>query len=151
MATPAADTRTHLVQNGETFSSIAAVVYGSAAYYPHLVRANPNIDPKKLKAGMTISIPPANEVRAETSNAIATTAAPSLSQSPAAAAKIDEKSEYRVESGDSLFKISSKLYGKIDHVEKIYDLNKAAIGPDKTKIKVGMVLKLPEAPTVKAQ
>jgi nucleoid-associated protein YgaU len=62
---------------------------------------------------------------------------------------VDPRSEYRVQSGDSLHKIAVKLYGKIDMVDKIYELNKAAIGPNKAKLKLGMVLKLPEAPVAK--
>jgi nucleoid-associated protein YgaU len=144
--------RTHVVQTGETYSSIAATVYGSSAFYPALVRANPTIDAKKLRPGMTINIPPESEVKgdAPASGSIASSAgSSSVTVSSAQPAKIDEKTEYRVESGDSLYKISSKLYGKIDRSDKIYDLNKALIGPDKAKLKPGMVLKLPEPPTVK--
>ena len=53
-----------------------------------------------------------------------------------------------MQSGDSLHKISMKLYGKIDMVQKIYDLNKSAIGDNPAKLKLGQVLKLPQPPTV---
>jgi len=136
--------RTHVVQSGETFSSIAAAAYGSAAYYSHIMRANPTIDPRKIRPGMTINLPPVSEVRADST---ASPAAAPVAQAVTPAPKLDAKTEYRVESGDSLYKISLKLYGKADRTEKIYELNKATIGPDQAKLKVGMVLKLPEAPT----
>jgi nucleoid-associated protein YgaU len=136
---PSADSATsYTVQSGETFASIAAAKYGNAAYYSHLIRANPSIDPRKLRPGMVIKLPPASEVKAVVNT-----------PSQEAAAPVDAKTEYRIASGDSLYKISMKLYGKPDRADKIYEANKAAIGSDPAKLKLGMVLKLPEPPTVK--
>jgi nucleoid-associated protein YgaU len=163
-AAPATGARTHVVQRGESFATIAAAVYGNSAYYPHLLRANPNIDPKKLKPGMTVTIPdPAQVVAAhngpvaashETPSAVGTNsgAAVSAASSDSASAKsaapaIDEKSQYRVQASDSLYKISLRLYGKADRVDKLYELNKDVIGANPAHLKAGMVLKLPEAPT----
>ena len=64
--------------------------------------------------------------------------------------KIDANKQYRVVANDSLYKISLKLYGKSSYVDKIYEKNKAAIGPDPKKLKLGMVLDLPEKTTVAA-
>ena len=133
------DSRTHIVQSGETFSSIAASVYGSSAYYPHLIRANPTIDPRKLHAGMKINVPPMSDVKADSSES---SAAPAASSD-----NTDDKSEYRVQSGDTLSKISVKLFGRRSLADKIYQLNLSTIGSDPGRLKVGMVLKLPEAPT----
>ncbi len=133
--------RTHVIQTGESFSTIAQVVYGNSSYYPHLIRANPNIDPKKLRPGTTIVIPDAAQVVA--------TASPdtksSIDSKPAIT--LDDKREYRVQTGDSLYKIALKLYGKAERADAIYDLNKDAIGPNRSYLKVGMTLKLPEPPT----
>src|SRR5262249_27749129 len=136
--------RTHVVQPNETFTSIAAAVYGSSAYYPHLIRANPNIDPRKLRPGMTINIPAVTDVRAD--NTATPAGSPAAPAAPANAS-VDPKSQYKVQSGDSLYTIAVKLYGKPDLRQKIYDLNKTAIGPDMNRLKLGMVLNLPEAPT----
>jgi nucleoid-associated protein YgaU len=54
---------------------------------------------------------------------------------------------YVVVSSDSLYRISKRLYGSIKETNQIYELNKAIIGADMARLKVGMVLKLPEAPT----
>ena len=54
---------------------------------------------------------------------------------------------YRVQPSDSLHKIALKLYGKASKADSIYELNREKIGGDSARIKVGMVLKLPEAPT----
>lgn len=134
--------RTHTVAAGETFSSISAAAYGSASYFSHIMRANPNINPAKLKPGMVIVLPADDEVKAVAP--AGATARTQAQQTP-----VDSKTEYRVENGDSLYKISMKLYGKPDRLEKLYDLNKATIGADKTRLSAGMVLKLPEAPTAR--
>jgi nucleoid-associated protein YgaU len=128
------------VQRNESFASIAQAVYGNEAYYPHLMRANPNIDPKKLRVGMTIVIPDASEVVARDASAepaSATIPAPGL----------DSTREYRVQPNDSLYKIALRLYGRADKLDAIYELNKDQIGPNRSYLKAGMILKLPEPPT----
>jgi nucleoid-associated protein YgaU len=145
---------THKVQQGETFSTIAAALYGSPNFYPYLVRANPTINPSKLRPGMEINYPDPAEVMPSEKPATATSDAGSSGASPpiiaahhTEPAAIDGRSEYRVQSGDSLHKIAIKLYGKVEMVDKIYELNKTSIGSDPAKLKLGMVLKLPEPPT----
>jgi len=152
-------TRTHTVQRNETLSSIAAAAYGSANFWPHIARANPNLDPKRLRPGMTLNLPDAEAVKtgadtsaqpsalaASNSNPDAQTASHTIPPKPAAQ-PIDARTEYRVKSGDSLYKIAMNLYGRADHVDQIYDWNKQLIGPDPHKLKLGMVLKLHDPPT----
>jgi len=50
---------------------------------------------------------------------------------------------YKVQAGDSLQKIARKLYGDPARWEDIYKANRAAIGPDPSRIRAGMVLKVP--------
>ena len=71
-------------------------------------------------------------------------------QQPAARqeASVDAAKEYRVEQGDSLHKIAMKLYGKATMADTLYELNKDKIGDDSSRVKTGMLIKLPQAPTV---
>lgn len=138
---PSGQPRTHVIQQGENYSTIAQAAYGNSSYYPHLIRANPNIDPKKLRPGMTIVIPDLSHVVARPSDT------PQLASDSKPAQTIDEKREYRVQPSDSLYKISLKLYGKAEKVDAIYELNKDQIGPNRSHLKVGTILKLPEPPT----
>jgi nucleoid-associated protein YgaU len=137
---------THVVRSGETFSSIAQAVYGSAAYYPHLIRANPHANPNNLKLGTVINIPKVEDVKA-TGGPVSSSSA---EHSKGAAltvvddVKIDPTKQYRVQSGDSLYKISQKVYGKPTYVEAIYEKNRQQIGANPTKLKLGMILELPE-------
>ena len=142
------------MQQGETFSTIAAALYGSPNFYPYLVRANPNVNPSKLRPGMEINYPDPSEVKPSEKPAVAdsassTAAAPIVPAAHHEPAAVDARTEYRVQSGDSLHKIAIKLYGKVEMVDKIYELNKTAIGSDPAKLKLGMVLKLPEPPTAR--
>ncbi|HEX8523304.1 MAG TPA: LysM peptidoglycan-binding domain-containing protein [Tepidisphaeraceae bacterium] len=143
--------RSHVVQRGETLSSIASAAYGNSNYYPHILRANPNLNPNKMKPGMTIVLPDVADVKPHDvpggSESSHQNAALNHAAQPAAAT-IDGKSQYKVQPNDSLNKISIKLYGNSSMVEKLYELNKEQIGADKARVKQGMVLKLPAAPTV---
>ncbi len=142
---PSGKMNTHVVQRGETLSKISEAAYGSSAYWPHILRANPGLIDKKLRPGMTINLPVASDVKAEgtpTGNSAVSSLSPSTQPS------VDPKTEYKVVTGDSLQKISTKLYGKSDLWEKIYDTNKDKIGNDPAKLKLNTVLKLPQAPTV---
>jgi hypothetical protein len=54
-----------------------------------------------------------------------------------------------VQAGDSLYRISVKLYGNGSHAEELYENNAKLIGDDAAKLKVGTILKLHDAPRVK--
>lgn len=127
--------RTHVVKIGDTYSKISLAAYGTSKHYARIEQANPGIDPTRLKPGQTITLP---EIAAKPAAAGASTATQAL---------FDPKKEYKVQPNDSLHTISLRLYGKADRVEKIYELNKATIGDDMTRVKIGTVLKLPEPPT----
>jgi len=119
----------HVVRSGETFSSIAQAVYGSAAYYPHLIRANPHANPNNLKLGTTITIPKLDDVKAAGGTGERSTAGALKMEE-----KIDPTKQYRVVAGDSLYKISQKRFGTPAYVEAIYEKNKQLIGPNATKL-----------------
>jgi nucleoid-associated protein YgaU len=144
--------RTHTVQKGETFASISKAVYGEARYYDQIAQANPKINPNRLRPGTVINLPDAAEVKSSTkTEAKKPAVADSTADKPAKitpSTPIDGKNEYRVAAGDSLYKISMRLYGSGEEVDHLYELNKDVIGPDKAKLKLGMVLKIPAPPTV---
>jgi nucleoid-associated protein YgaU len=147
--------RTHVIQKNETLSSISLAAYGSANYYPHILRANPGLDDKRMKVGQTIVLPDVSAVKPSAQDAAAgaqigaSGAQNGASGAPvaASAAQIDPAKDYKVVANDSLYRISVKLYGKSDMATKIYELNKQQIGEDPAKLKLGMVLKLPSPPT----
>lgn len=139
---PTSVARTHKVQQGETLSSISTAQYGNPNQYPAILKANPGLDPTRLKIGQTINLP--DLATLPKGDAVAQPAAGRVEP------QIDAAKQYRVAPGDSLHKISQKLYGDITHAEKIFELNASTMGNDRHKLKVGQVIQLPEPPTVAA-
>ena len=147
--------RTHVVQKGETLSSIAQVAYGSARHYLLIERANPDVDPRSMRPGTVIKLPELTEAAAAPAagagagGEVTTAGARTGASAPRAAAEapINPATQYRVQSGDSLYKIAVKLYNKPGRVDDLYEANRQLIGDDPERLKVGMVLTLPDAPT----
>lgn len=134
-----ADTaRTHTIQAGETLSGIAMAAYGDSRQYKAILAANPGLDASKLRPGTVLQLPPLSKAKP---------AAKTNSESKAAESPSDGKT-YTVQKNDSLYAIAHRLYGSGANQEEIYNLNKQLIGNDSTKLKPGMVLKLPAVPTV---
>jgi nucleoid-associated protein YgaU len=126
--------KTHKVVYGETLSSIAAEYYGNRGSYTKIAAANPGIDPNRLKVGTVLKIPDLKDSSRSAEGS-----------SASAAEKAAPGTTYTVKPGDSLQKISSKLYGSSDKWQKIYELNRSSIGSNPQLLKAGAVLKLPES------
>jgi nucleoid-associated protein YgaU len=146
--TSALPATSHRVTEGETFTSIAQSYYGDGRYATRIAKANPNIDPRRIRPGMTIHLPE----KGDSASAESTNAAGKSPRTSQGLVKVvaDSSREYAVQSGDSLYKISMKLYGRGDKADSLYELNKSTIGDDSARLKVGMILKLPQSPSVAA-
>jgi len=141
---------THVVANGETLSSISITYYGSGRFWKLIADANPGINPNRLKIGKELAIPDVRDVAIAERVDARNDARNDSSAGDQPAQSLDTAREYRVVSGDSLYKISKKLYGDAKNMNTLHDLNRAVIGEDASKLKIGMILKLPEAPTATA-
>ena len=140
--------RTHRVTQNETFASISRMIYGSERYIKAIQKANPAVNPARLKPGMIIQLPSEADAKQATTAKPQEKAAPKPAAAASGSALSGDASTYTVQSGDNLYKISRKLYGSGSKGDELYTANKERIGPDSTRLKVGMVLKLPEKPTV---
>jgi nucleoid-associated protein YgaU len=143
--------RTHVMQRGETFSSIAKAVYGKSSYYLKIQQANPGLNPNAIKPGTEIKLPDITAVSSGNGDAGNSNATASRGGARESAAPVNATTEYRIQPNDSLYKISMKLYGNGGHVDELYENNAATIGSDPGRLKVGMVLKLHDAPRVSSQ
>jgi nucleoid-associated protein YgaU len=132
--------RTHKLQAGETFMSVSKMVYGSSRYFKAIIAANPTLTPEKLKPGTVIQLPPAAQVKQS-----AKASRPPAPAAPSTVAPSANSKTYTVQKDDSLYKIARKLYGKGERSGELYTLNRSVIGPDSTRLKIGMVLTLPQA------
>ena len=140
---------THRIAADETFSSIAKAYYGDARLYYVIQKANPNVNPSRLRPGTMINLPAraaASDDTAAPSSALKNAGVASRSSSKGSAVT-DSTREYVVKPSDSWYRISMKLYGRGDKADTLYEVNKDVIGSDPGKLKVGMILKLPVVPT----
>ena len=141
----AAHGKTHTIAQGETLSSIARSVYGSKKFYTQIEKANPGVNPNRLRPGTVLNLP---DIAAGERHAAATSSRGSSSATASSTpAATDSNSQYVIKSGDSLYRISMKLYGTPSKMDAIYDLNKDHIGPERQRLRLGAVLKLPMPPT----
>jgi nucleoid-associated protein YgaU len=156
---------TYAIKRGDSFATIAAAKYGNSKYWKVIAEANPGVDSRRLKVGQTIKVP---ELPAKYSGGTSTgtvssgsTGSTGTSGSTVATLKtggssttvvggtVDPQTQYTVVSGDSLYRISTKLYGNTAQADAIYELNKDLIGTNKANLKIGQLLKLPAPPTKK--
>jgi nucleoid-associated protein YgaU len=127
---------THRVQLGDTMSSLAATYYGSGKYTQFLIDSNPQIeDPNRLRVGMTVKIPgkPDEPVAA---------AGPTPRTRPGTERTAGSRT-YRVQPGDSFYKIAEDQLGDASRWEELFELNRAAVHGDPKRLQVGQVLVLP--------
>jgi nucleoid-associated protein YgaU len=139
-------TQLYTVKEGESFYTIARAVYGDSHFFPHIQRANPDVVPNKIRAGMKINLPSPESVKPTAAAAARATERQSDRVASDAANKLVKTvaaGEYRVQENENLYRIAVKLYGSPKKVDEIYEMNKATIGSDPSKLKVGTVLKLP--------
>ena len=102
--------------------------------------ANPGVDARRMKIGQELKMP---DIGGETPK-VSSASIDHTDPLPAAAAATGQKT-YKVQAGDTLTKISAKLYGKGDMWKKLYAANKSKIGADPTRLRAGTVLQVPDS------
>lgn len=135
--TPAVSTqRTHVVRSGENLTSISKLYYGTGAKWRRIHEANRSLIPNQdqLKVGMKLTIP-----------GVAGESVPAATVSSRDAAASDTR-RHTVRQGESLRSIARRYYGTEVGWERIHKANRARIGDDPRKLKIGVVLVVPPAP-----
>jgi nucleoid-associated protein YgaU len=141
--TVASTDRTYTIKPGQTLSKIAYEVYGNSRFWVAIQRENKGLDSNHLKVGSIIKLPDVSPVPGPVVVSDDEVAAPAARSHTETAAS--DGRTYTVKSGDSLYGIAKRLLGSGRKADLLYSLNKDVIGPDKSRLKLGMILKLPEA------
>lgn len=134
----------HVVQQGELMQSIAKLYFGSIDDWAIIAKANPSVDPRKLKPGMVLRIPKDKDniqgkvVGANTEPGV-------IEPHSASDSKVIE---YIVQSGDSLSRISQRIYGSSRHAQFIFESNRNILR-SMDDISIGQLLRLPPLPEEK--
>lgn len=122
----------HVIQPGETFSSIAEKYYGDARLAHAIAEANPLVSPTTLRPGRTIRV-------ARDANNIQGVPVKPRDDAP----KAETPREYVVAPGDTLSSIAKRLLGSTKHADEIYRANRDRLAsPD--DLRVGQTLRVPK-------
>ncbi|MHC5109210.1 MAG: LysM peptidoglycan-binding domain-containing protein [Planctomycetota bacterium] len=133
---------THKIQSGDSFASLAKSYYGSEKFTAFLIAANPEVtDPRRLAVGMSIRIP-APPVAQPTTEAADKERQATLASNPSIPAG---SRSYKVRPGDTFYDIAEDQLGDATRWREVFDLNKAAVGNDPTRLKVGQVIVIPSS------
>ncbi|MFO0827862.1 MAG: LysM peptidoglycan-binding domain-containing protein [Phycisphaerales bacterium] len=127
--------RTYAIKSGDTFAAIAQREYGRRALGQALADFN-GLNPSKLKVGATIKLPTLATLDPSASNAKPETPATQVAQdSP-------KFKVYKVQQGDTLFRIAQRELGKGDRWKELQSSNAEVLknGDDLTP---GMQIKIP--------
>ncbi len=126
---------THTIKQGQVLQDIAEIYYGQTNMWHVIARANPTVDPLKLRAGRTLRIPKdPNNIQGLVQFPVG-----SSSDNPTPES---QTVEYLVQPGDSLSKIAQNYYGSARHADFIYQSNRDTLR-SMDAIAVGQTLKLP--------
>jgi nucleoid-associated protein YgaU len=145
--------RTHVIQKGDNYYSLATKYFGSAKYHKLIESANPNRDAKHLFIGTKITIPE-SPTAAATNGASTTT--PSGKSKPGVTSKTAGKGKakevlappdparaYTVQPGDRWYSIAQKFLGRGEDYPEIFELNKERVNNDQNLLRPGLVIELP--------
>ncbi len=137
----------YTVASGDTLGGIASRLLGSESKWTAIAKANPSIDPNRMKVGTKLRIPSKDSIANAAPSNSRTTPSVTASSTPSTAASSGGGS-YTVVAGDTLSKIARKSYGNSKLWQKIYAANKGAIGGDPANLRVGMKLTIPNADAI---
>lgn len=126
--------RTHVVRRGDSYARLAEQYYGSQRHTQFLMSANPkHADPRSLRVGMELKIPPLIDQPKPT---------PAAERSRSALGTGDGQA-YVVREGDSFYRIAVRELGSGSRWPELFELNKSKVNGKPEALRPGQVLVLP--------
>lgn len=129
----------HTIQAGDTFTSLAKKYYNDETRIGVIAQANPGVDSTRLKIGQVVKIP-------ADLKAVDKQREEKLAEIGKAAEQSGSAQSVTIQSGDTLYKISKRVYGSSNYYKAIYEANKDKLKSPEQTLKVGMELKIPPKP-----
>lgn len=128
----------YVVRRNDDIMRIAKRLYGDTRHWQAISKANPNVDPQKMRVGQRLLVPkdPGNiqGVVVDDRGTAQTPRAPE-----------PETIQHVVQKNDSLWKIAAAFYGDGTKWTIIRDANRRLVGSDGEKLRPGMTLVIPPA------
>ena len=118
----------YIIRNGDTLAGISQRIYGNERMIRALERANPGLDPRRMRIGQKIHLPRRGAL---------------VSSSRHYSASRRGGRTYVVRSGEDLFGIARKFYHNSALWKKIYDANRRIIGPSPRYLRAGERIFIP--------
>lgn len=140
--------RQHVIEPGDTLSVISSKYYDSTQFVPQIMKANPSLNPRRLKIGdiVTIPAPEAGAVKLANADSRRRAADATPTVIPIAARPMATSSgvrTYTVQTGDTLYNIARRTLGDERKWKQLFEKNRATLKNDPKRLKIGMVLTLP--------
>ncbi|MFO0838415.1 MAG: LysM peptidoglycan-binding domain-containing protein [Phycisphaerae bacterium] len=158
---PAGGDGKYTIKAGDTYGVIAKAEYGDERLWAAIEVANPGVDPKRLRIGQVINLPPKEKVRASSAGATPTSPAPSKPDAkpptsqpaksgttppstitPGATTRPAARATYVVADGDTLMSIARNVLKDESRWKEILELNKDKLSSPE-KLMEGMEIRLP--------
>ncbi|MBP7935654.1 MAG: LysM peptidoglycan-binding domain-containing protein [Phycisphaerae bacterium] len=150
-------TTTHVIQSGDTYSSLALKYLGHSKYANLIAKANPNIDPRRLRLGAKLNIPAAPETATGGSKDVASSATDSALKAATTTAKpltattarrvadpIPADRAYKVSANESWSSLARQCYGDSSRWIELYELNKDRVPRTRSfALPAGTIIELP--------
>jgi len=141
-ATP--QTTEHVLQPGETFTSLAIKYLGGARHVALIAKANPGKDPRRLHVGSKIKIPAAPAPAVAAVPQPADTAKTTSAVSPEPAAPVAPDRAYKVKAGESWQDLAGRFLRDRARWTELYELNKERVPRNPERLPNGTVIELPK-------
>ena len=151
---PTGPTQTHVIKAGDTLSAIAKKYYGSEKYVSLLLESNKNVDPRRLRVGTKILIPPAPDKGGVNAGASAPpgplangpTTRPALSPTVAALPRRQPPNTkpYQVKAGDNWQKLAAQFMGSESRWPELFEMNKRSPRETHHVLRAGETIYVPE-------
>ena len=110
----------HTVVSGDTYCKLSEKYYGTQKYWARIRDANPGKDPRSLRSGDVVTIPPApNDAPAVASRSLPQTRDDERARNPLSGYKT-----HRVKGGEGFIKIAQEQLGDAGKWRGLYQLNR---------------------------
>jgi len=135
--------RTHRVQAGDSFESIARTVLGDVGRRAELERLNPTVKPTRMRVGQELVLPgKASEpaIAVQPNDGTAKKSEPKAGKEAAVKVAPAGERTYVIAKGDTFGRIAQLLLGSSKRIDELRELNPDV---DPTRLRIGQRIRLP--------